>query len=30
MSEVALLLANTDRPQQVEDYVKGWTTSTNY
>jgi hypothetical protein len=30
MSEVALLLANTDRPQQVEDYVRGCTTSTEY
>jgi hypothetical protein len=30
MSEVALLLANTDRPQQVEDYVRGCTTSTKY
>jgi hypothetical protein len=24
MSEVALLQANTERPQQVEDYVTGW------
>jgi hypothetical protein len=30
MSEVALILANTDRPQQVEDYVRGCTTSANY
>ena len=30
MSEVALLLPNTDRPQQVEDYVRGCTTSTKY
>jgi len=30
MSEVVLLLANTDRPQQVEDYVRGCTTSTKY
>jgi hypothetical protein len=30
MSEVALLLANTDRPQQVEDYVRGCTTSSEY
>ena len=29
MSEVALL-PNTDRPQQVEYYVRGWTTSTKY
>jgi hypothetical protein len=28
MSEVVLLLTNTDRFQQVEDYVRGWTTST--
>ena len=30
MSEVVLLLPNTDRFQQVEDYVRGWTTSTKY
>ena len=30
MSEVALLLPNTDRPQQVEDYVRGCTTSSEY
>jgi hypothetical protein len=30
MSEVALLLANTDRPQQVEDYVRGCSTSSKY
>ena len=36
MSEVALLLTNTDRPQQVEDYVRGctiakyWPTSTGW
>ena len=30
MSEVALLLANTDRPQQVEVYVRGCTTSTEF
>jgi hypothetical protein len=30
MSEVALLLANTDRPQQAEDYVRGCTTSSEY
>jgi hypothetical protein len=30
MSEVALLLPNTDRPQQVEDYDRGCTTSTKY
>jgi hypothetical protein len=30
MSEVVLLLANTDRPQQVEDYVRGCTTSSKY
>jgi uncharacterized protein (DUF1499 family) len=30
MSEVALLLPNTDHLQQVEDYVRGCTTSTEY
>ena len=30
MSEVALLLPNTDRPQQVQNYVRGCTTSTKY
>ena len=30
MSKVVLLLPNTDRLQQVEDYVKGCTTSTKY
>jgi len=30
MSEVALLLPNTDRLQEVEDYVRGCTTSTKY
>jgi hypothetical protein len=30
MSEVALLLANTDRLQQVKDYVRGYTTSIKY
>jgi uncharacterized protein (DUF1499 family) len=30
MSEVALLLPNTHRFQQVEDYIRGCTTSTNY
>ena len=30
MSEVVLLLPNTDRLQQVEDYVRGCTTSTEY
>ena len=30
MSEVALLLTNTDRLQQVEDYVRGCTTSSEY
>jgi hypothetical protein len=30
MSDVALLLANTVRPQQVEDYVRGCTTSSEY
>jgi hypothetical protein len=30
MSEVALLLPNTDRPQQVEDYVRGCTTTSEY
>jgi hypothetical protein len=30
MSEVVLLLPNTDRLQQVEDYVRGCTTSTKY
>jgi hypothetical protein len=30
MSVFVLLLANTDRPQQVEDYVRGCTTSTKY
>jgi uncharacterized protein (DUF1684 family) len=30
MSEVTLLLANTDRPQQVEDYIRGYTTSSEY
>jgi uncharacterized protein (DUF1499 family) len=30
MSEVVLLLPNTDRFQQVEDYVRGCTTSTKY
>jgi hypothetical protein len=30
MSEVGLLLPNTDRFQQDEDYVRGWTTSTKY
>jgi hypothetical protein len=30
MSEVALLLANTDQPQQAEDYVRGCTTSSEY
>ena len=30
MSEVVLLLANTDRPQKVEDYVRGCTTSSKY
>jgi hypothetical protein len=30
MSEVALLLPNTDQPQQVEDYVRGCTTSSEY
>ena len=29
MSEVVLLLSNTDRFQQVEDYIRGCTTSTN-
>ena len=30
MSEVTLLLANTDRAQSAEDYVRGCTTSTKY
>ena len=30
MSEAALFLANTDRPQQVEDYVRACTTSSEY
>jgi hypothetical protein len=30
MSEVVLLLPNTDRLQQVEDYVRGCSTSTKY
>jgi hypothetical protein len=30
LSEVVLLLPNTDRLQQVEDYVRGCTTSTKY
>jgi hypothetical protein len=30
MLEVVLLLPNTDRLQQVEDYVSGCTTSTKY
>jgi hypothetical protein len=30
MSEVVLLLPNTDQPQQVEDYVRGCTTSSEY
>ena len=30
MSEVVLLLSNTDRSQQVEDYVRGWSTSIKY
>jgi hypothetical protein len=30
MSEFALLLANTDRPQQAEDYVTGCITSSEY
>ena len=30
MSKVVLLLPNTDRFQQVEDYIWGWTTSTKY
>jgi hypothetical protein len=30
MSEVVLLLPNTDHLQQVEDYVRGCTTSTKY
>jgi hypothetical protein len=30
IQEVALLLANTDRPQQAEDYVRGCTTSSEY
>ena len=30
MSEVVLLLSNTDRSQQVEDYVRGCTTSSEY
>ena len=30
MSEVVLLLPNTDSFQQVEDYIRGWTTSTKY
>jgi hypothetical protein len=30
MSEVVLLLPNTDRLQQVEDYVRGCTTPTEY
>ena len=30
MSEVVLLLPKTDRLQQVEDYVRGYTTSTKY
>jgi hypothetical protein len=30
MSKVVLFLANTDRPQQIEDYVRGCTTSAKY
>jgi hypothetical protein len=30
MTEVALLLPNTDHLQQVADYVRGCTTSTEY
>jgi uncharacterized protein (DUF1499 family) len=30
MSEIVLLLPNTDRPQQVDDYVRDCTTSTKY
>jgi hypothetical protein len=30
MLEVVLLLPNTDRLQQVEDYVRGCATSTKY
>ena len=30
MSEVVLLLLNTDRLQQVEDYIRGWSSSTKY
>ena len=30
ISEVILLLPNTDRLQQIEDYVRGYTTSTKY
>ena len=30
ISAVALLLANTDRPQQADDYVRGCTTSGKY
>jgi hypothetical protein len=30
ISKVVLLLSNTDRFQQVEDYIRGCTTSTNY